>query len=104
MPVGGCGSETAEEAVAYRRLEALCESIRAEIDNDFQISDHAIFPETVDLIHTTAPKYCKVSRHSCDSILRMGEIQANNGACSQTGQMLHAGTSVDGSCVLCYRD
>lgn len=70
MPVGGCGSETAEEAVAYRRLEALCESIRAEIDNDFQISDHAIFPETVDLIHTTAPKYCKELVAKIEAVLR----------------------------------
>lgn len=48
------------DALAYRRLEALCESIRAELENDRLIAQCAVFPVGIDLCTVTAPEYCQV--------------------------------------------
>lgn len=47
------------DVLAYRRLEALCESIRAELENDRLIADCAVFPVGIDLCSVTAPEYCQ---------------------------------------------
>lgn len=42
-------------------LQALCESIRAELENDRLIAETGVFPSAIDLPAVTAPEYCHVS-------------------------------------------
>ena len=40
--------------------QALCESIRAELENDRLIGETGVLPAGVDLPAVTAPEYCQV--------------------------------------------
>lgn len=46
-------------------LQALCESIRAELENDRLIAETGVYPPHVDLPLVTAPEYCHVSIPAC---------------------------------------
>ena len=46
--------------VAYVRIEALCQAIKAELNNDLKIHDSAILPSFINLPQVTAGEYCRV--------------------------------------------
>lgn len=46
--------------------QALCESIRAELENDRLIAETGVLPSVVDLPAVTAPEYCQVSHGGSD--------------------------------------
>lgn len=51
----------ADAEVAYARIGALCEAIKAELNNDLKIHDQGILPSFITLPRVTAGEYCRVS-------------------------------------------
>lgn len=49
-----------EAEVAYARLEALCQAIKAELGNDLKIHDAAVLPAFITLPQVTAAEYGRV--------------------------------------------
>lgn len=47
--------------MAYARVGALCEAIKAELNNDLKIHDQGILPQFINLPQVTAGEYCRVS-------------------------------------------
>ena len=62
------GSGDAE--LAYVRLEALCQAVKGELQQDLHIHDAAVLPNFVNLPQVTAAEYGRVSpalaAHCCD--------------------------------------
>lgn len=50
----------ADAEVAYARVGALCEAIKAELNNDLKIHDQGILPQFINLPQVTAGEYCRV--------------------------------------------
>lgn len=51
----------ADAEVAYARVGALCEAIKAELNNDLKIHEQGILPQFINLPQVTAGEYCRVS-------------------------------------------
>ena len=57
----------ADAEVAYLRVGALCDAIKAELDNDLKIHEHDILPHFINLPQVTAGEYCRVSTDTLTS-------------------------------------
>lgn len=66
-----CASQVAAEAdaeVAYARVGALCEAIKAELEKDLRIHNCGILPQFIKLPQVTASEYCRASLSPCRCI------------------------------------
>ena len=52
---------SAEAELAYARLEALCQAMQAELQQDLRIHDAAVLPNFVNLPKVSAAEYGRVS-------------------------------------------
>jgi len=57
---GGGGGGRGDAEVAYARLEALCQAIKAELGGDLKIHDAAVLPAFITLPQVTAAEYGRV--------------------------------------------
>lgn len=57
----GQATAEADAEVAYARVAALCEAIKAELNNDLKIHEQNILPQFINLPQVTAGEYCRVS-------------------------------------------
>ncbi|KAK9806759.1 hypothetical protein WJX72_001747 [[Myrmecia] bisecta] len=64
------GPHDAEAELAYARLEALCQAIKNELQNDLRIHDSAVLPSFVVLPQVTAAEYCREFVAKLDRVLR----------------------------------
>jgi hypothetical protein len=53
-----------EAEVAYARLEALCQAVKGELQQDLHIHDAAVLPNFVNLPQVTAAEYGRVGAPS----------------------------------------
>ncbi len=61
----GCHGDmqgSADAELAYARLEALCQAVKGELQQDLHIHDAAVLPNFVNLPKVTAAEYGRVSK------------------------------------------
>ena len=65
---------SAEAELAYARLEALCQAVKVELQQDLHIHDAAVLPNFVNLPKIAAAEYGRVSTRASLKALALNNI------------------------------